>query len=50
MDIDAAEPVVPDEVAFHFTVRYVSSRHGVNVSFREPEIDHIDDMVVRREA
>jgi hypothetical protein len=50
MDIDGREPVVADEVAWFPVVLDMAGGMWVDVSLAEAEVDHIDDILVRRET
>ena len=43
---DGCEPIVSNKVASGLTVWYMAICVGVDVSFREAEIDHVDSLFV----
>lgn len=50
MNADGCEPIVAQKVALGFAVGYVPSRHRIDVLLRKPKVNHVDRLVMRREA
>lgn len=50
VDGNGGEPVVSDEVALGVAIWYVAFGVRVNVKLREAEVDHVDQLVVRRQT